>query len=286
MWIGVGNWGFRSSTSDGQTWHTEQNPSTGDDHSPDLLRGVAYGDGVFLAVGGDQNSMVMRTTDGVNWEEDLAPFGGQWLGGAAYGNGRWIAAGGVGFAIYSDDGGLNWSELEGLPFSHIRTMAFADGTFIGTGDDGLIITSSDGESFTERRQDGAVRLDYLDWAGGTWVAAGRQWNGNGFDSSCFASADAQSWVTCPIEGGSVVHGVYRDGGDVIVVGDGGYWRVGGVDDFSWASAEVPEIAYGADGQWVGVRYETLMAGDALESMSEAGQAERGFRDFTIGYVQP
>ena len=63
--VTVGNWGLRGAGLDGD-WNVCGNPSTGNDHSPDLLRGVDYYDGVFIAVGGDRNSMVMRSVDGIH----------------------------------------------------------------------------------------------------------------------------------------------------------------------------------------------------------------------------
>src|SRR5207247_8312805 len=65
-----------------------------------VLTAIAYGNGQFVAVGGD-NGAVVTSTDGVHWVRRLygsSIFGPEyhWLSGIAYGNGRFVAVGDFG----------------------------------------------------------------------------------------------------------------------------------------------------------------------------------------------
>jgi hypothetical protein len=55
------------------------------------LRGVAYGNGLFVAVG--DRGTILTSPDGVNWTERTS--GTNWLFGVTYGNGTFVAVGGT-----------------------------------------------------------------------------------------------------------------------------------------------------------------------------------------------
>lgn len=283
VWVGVGNWGFRTSTEDGVTWATTMNPSTGNDHSPDLLRDVSWGDGVFVAVGGDANSMVMRSTDGVTWQEDLHPAGGQWKGGVAFGGGRWVAVGGVGTTLVSDDGGLTWRDGAERTPSAGRNVAWGDGQFVAVGDSGMIAVSSDGDAWTDRSV-GGIRLGGVAHGLGVWVVTGSEWNGSGFDTACFKSEDgAVTWSACDFTA-SRFDSVLSTGGLMIVSHGEGYEYSS--DGASWARVDVdiPARVFEADGLWVGQANERTFHGAALDALTRGDDSPRGFRSFTVGWV--
>lgn len=285
LFVGVGNWGYRVATPDGVQTTVTENPETASDHSPDLLRDVAWGDGAFIAVGGDQNSMVMRSTDGSTWQEDLHPSGTQWKGGVAYGGGRWVAVGGVGTVIYSDDSGSVWQDAsERLP-SAGRDIAYGGGLFVAVGDGGMIATSSDGTSWADYSQSGAVGLSAVAYAPtGFWVATGSSWNGSGFDVSCFSSADGSSWSPCGINAGRFDSPSVADGG-LIVPTDNGYEST--TDGAAWThhDGDVPSVIFQADSLLVGSSNDRLYSGAFLDGMSQSATLTRGLRSFCLGYVQ-
>ncbi len=282
VWMVVGNWGYRSSTADGLTWQTTSNPEQGTDHTPDLLRDVGWGNGYFVAVGGDQNSMVMRSSDGVGWEEDLHPSGPQWMGGVAYGNGRWVAVGGTGRVISSDDDAATWTDHdERLPAAG-RRISYGGGVFVAVGDNGMIAVSEDGESWTDRTQAGAI-VGSAAYGHGIWVAAGRRWNGSGFDSTCLVSSDTEAWSPCPIDALEFEGALFTDE-RLIVVHDGGYAFT--TDGTTWTSAtsSIPSgVAY-ADGVWVAASGDRRYRGDDIDALEQVKTAERGIRAFTQGFV--
>lgn len=281
MWMVVGNWGYRSWTSDGQTWEVEANPKQGDDHTPDLMRGVGWGNGYFVAVGGDQNSMVMRSADGQAWDVDLHPSGTQWKGDVAYGDGRWVAVGGVGTVISSDDDGQTWVDHEERLPAAGRKIEYADGVFVAVGDGGMIAVSDDGMSWADQTQPG-TQSGSAAFAHGTWVVAGRQWNGSGFDASCVLSTDAQTWSPCPF-GGEYIRAIATDD-RLFVVRDGGYAVTD--DGAAWTEHDVSTPDFFARGGdvWVGAGGSRRYLGDGVDALEEVLSDERGIRDFVMGYV--
>jgi len=97
---GADGWLF--STNQGVSWTNQQQPA--------LRREAAFGNGRFVYVSGLMpNSFVTPTTgyttDGVNWQMNLAPFGyGPNAWSVAYGAGRFVAVGEAGIQYSSPDG--------------------------------------------------------------------------------------------------------------------------------------------------------------------------------------
>src|SRR5690606_33373535 len=126
VFVAVGDGGRRASSTDGLAWDeiigsgvVDTQAETGEE---DILRAVAVGDGVIVAVGGggndwNGNAMIMRSTDGVTWEEDL--LGGidgldaRKLTAIGFANGVFIAGGHQSHILRSDDGGLSWTRVYG-----------------------------------------------------------------------------------------------------------------------------------------------------------------------------
>jgi photosystem II stability/assembly factor-like uncharacterized protein len=141
------------------------------------FHGVAHGDGLFIAVGGN----IMYSTDGINWTESAyvpaATMRGIGFGGVSFvlvgpssgrtGNpiilvttdgesfntgtsavteslndvvydpgdpfGRFIAVGNNGTIIYSDDVGASWVTVTSGTSSHLKGIAYGDGTLVAVG---------------------------------------------------------------------------------------------------------------------------------------------------------
>ena len=99
---------------------------------------VAYGNGVYVAVGAKQDFI---STDGLNWKETNP----EWqIWGIGYGNGLFVKACGFGRVFTSPDGSDNsWNEA----FQMSRTMfwdaAYGNNKWVVTGKDGAVVTSTD-----------------------------------------------------------------------------------------------------------------------------------------------
>ena len=66
------------------------------------LRGVAFGNGRFVAVGGD--GTIVHSSDGDSWQQATNNATSNWLLGVAFGNGRFVAVGFDGTIVHSSDG--------------------------------------------------------------------------------------------------------------------------------------------------------------------------------------
>ncbi|MCX4242558.1 hypothetical protein OEB96_18155 [Paraliomyxa miuraensis] len=145
--IAVGYGGMRvRSLDDGQTWqdYAQLIPNGGDDM--DLLRGAAFGEGRFVAVGW----RIFSSPDGATWTEHDNPTG-QWYGAAAHGNGIFMAVGGGGYCARSDDGQA-WEACTDATddggFTHVRSLLFLDGLFYTADANGVLRSTPDGEQWT------------------------------------------------------------------------------------------------------------------------------------------
>jgi hypothetical protein len=122
------------------------------------LRAVAYGNGVFVAVGYDYDfgfNVILSSPDGFSWtfedfdRSQLADFRD-----IAFGNGRFIVTG-VSGAVFSSIDGIDW-ETHGLPqglFPQLGPIAFGGGWFVAADADsyyGRIWTSHDGMTWAYR----------------------------------------------------------------------------------------------------------------------------------------
>ena len=144
VFVMVGYGGRRIRSTDlGLTWTDDQRliPMGGDDQY--LLRGVGYGNGLFVATG----FKILTSPDGVTWTERANPQQ-QWLAPPIWGNGRFVAAGGYGYTATSIDG-ITWRMGGNHGIEAARTLVFKDGTFTAATDQGFWWTSADGESWTK-----------------------------------------------------------------------------------------------------------------------------------------
>jgi len=135
-------------------------PDWSDGHTDTMIRGLCYGEGRFLAVGGQGDATFRSTTNGSTWTTlvTLDGMGGRpkasWFGGCAYGNNRFVAAGGNGARCWSTDG-ITWACPAGYMAFHHRAIAFGGGRFVTVGNSyatpAMHISgiSTDGATWTE-----------------------------------------------------------------------------------------------------------------------------------------
>ena len=294
--VGVGAWGLRGRSADGASWDFCGNPSTGDDHTPDLLRNVGYGGGVFVAVGGDSNSMVMRSVDGAHWEEDLHPTTAcdgelypasctNWMGGVAHGDGVWLAGGGNGALMRSTDGGRSWEGLHPDPRPPaVRDNAYGSGRFVVGADQCVVgVSGDDGDSWTlHTLWEHSFSVAHGD---GTVIAWGARWNGSGFDRACFVSADAgESFQACDAlvaESDAFAH----DGTRWIAAAAGGHAT--SPDGLNWtpqAGDDVPGALLHDGARWLGRSGAQVRSATDPVSWATLATDVDGFRAWTVGLV--
>jgi len=189
-WVAVGYGGRRLVSTDGKTWEqTAQWVENGGDDD-NLLRGLTYGNGKFVAVGGSKTAPIVSSEDGRTWKEQRLTGG--WLGDVAYGNGTFVTVGGGGRRLRSQDG-MTWidegrtKELQpGFP-RHYRQIVFGNGTFVAVGDKGRRTLTKDGITWThDAPPNDQLDRQHIAFGGGRFVIVGP----NGYRTS---SVDGQTW---------------------------------------------------------------------------------------------
>lgn len=239
--VAVGYGTRRVRSENGLNWSdfVEVDPAGGDDNN--LLRGVGYGAGTFIAVGGATTSLVLRSPDGIQWETIDAGLQA-FLSDVVWQDDVFVAAGGNGQRAVSSDNGATWSATDEFYPGHFRGLAAGNGVFVAAGhtygDDmiGMWSVSSDGLSWGAETTGGAPIQDgglafgagtfvVRDSAGalttssdgGSWAPAADQFSGPGSliyaDGSFFTSdasgvwesSDGSSWTMVGPSNGRALH---------------------------------------------------------------------------------
>jgi hypothetical protein len=115
-----------------------------------FINSIAYGDGVFVAVGGLDNGpgTAAYSVDGDTWDERNTsyPFIGvnSKVNTVAYGAGYFVAGDNAGNIAYSSDGGVTWAVLSVDAFrgQPINSITFGNGKFVAVGGSGTGLAAS------------------------------------------------------------------------------------------------------------------------------------------------
>lgn len=144
MMVGYG--GVRVISQDqGRTWKkiAQLEPIGGDDMA--LLRGVAYGNGTWVATGWRRFTWTPSVAPG--WVEDKRALAGCGImEGVAYGNGVFVGACGDQSFVSVDGQSWNRGGVIGGTGGH-PYVVFAEGRFAASGDGGQSFTSADGKTW-------------------------------------------------------------------------------------------------------------------------------------------
>ena len=130
------------------TWASRTSGTT------NALGGITYGNGLFVAVGG--NNTVLTSSDGVNWSKQILTAPCNLSGGVTYGNGLFVAVGGFYYSsssspcLFISSDGVTWT-LKHLSLGFaLKAVAYGNGLFVAVGENNTIITSPDGVTWTLR----------------------------------------------------------------------------------------------------------------------------------------
>ena len=143
------------------------------------LWSVAYGNGVFVAVGGTRfpvgtAGVILSSVDGVRWVRRDAGRA-DYLNGVAYGNGMFVAVGQA-FAtpdtILTSTDGVTWAARATGPSTYLRSIAFGNGRFIAVGSGGAVMRSTNGLVWELYASGAPGELYGVSYGNGTFVAVG------------------------------------------------------------------------------------------------------------------
>lgn len=185
---GYGGSNLFASTADGSTWKT----ALKDAQYSRYIRGLGFGNGSFLALGGDPGAVgvarpfVFLSPDGETWEGLHEIPGKYMVRRVAYGNKLFVAVGDRGRRAASPDG-RTWTDApEVKAIDTLIDVAYGDGVFVGVGLHGLRMLTVDGVKWYDRQVgEEGEHLNSVVWARDRFVAVGM--------GATFISPDGRRW---------------------------------------------------------------------------------------------
>ncbi len=162
-------------TTDGTTWKT----ATKDAGYVKYIRGLSFGNGTFLGLGGDPGSVglanpfAMLSTDGEKWDAPEKIPSKFMLRRAAFGNKTWAAVGDRGHMGSSPDGKTWKVTNQPKAIDTLIDIAFGNGVFVGVGLHGLRMRTADGQKWSDKQTgEEGEHLNSVVWAKDRFVAVG------------------------------------------------------------------------------------------------------------------
>jgi pimeloyl-ACP methyl ester carboxylesterase len=236
---------------DGVNW----TPHTYQTGNGNYLYGVSYGNGRFVAAGGDfnANSIVLTSDDGATWIQQHSGINpsGEFFG-ITYGNGMFVMVGlcrtngDYRGAVLTSSDGVNWVQrYDGASGKYLRSVCYGNGLFIAAGDGNTLITSPDGINWTAGSAGSGNSFAGIAYGGGRYVLVGA--NSQGL-AAILTSQDGISWTTRTSGTLNKLQGIGYASGQFMVTGsgtnlvslDGAMWtggnsRVTGTADFTYGA---------------------------------------------------
>ncbi|MEW9586238.1 hypothetical protein [Paraburkholderia sp. DGU8] len=162
-----------STSPDGITWTYQSSLTTTIAGS---AGGFAYGNGKYVCVGWYQNggyAVTTTSTDAVNWTGQSRPLpSSAQLIAVAFGSGLFVAVGTTGVIASSSDG-VTWTQRTSPYSSTWYCITYAAGLFVAAGASGTIATSPDGVTWTARASAfGGNEIRSIAYGNGKFVAVG------------------------------------------------------------------------------------------------------------------
>ena len=181
------------------------------------LFGIAYGDGLYVAVG---NGTIQSSSDGGhNWQEGTGLSSGYNYYDILFDDHKFYAVGGRGTLdideILVSDDGHNWSRIHGGNANgYLRGIVRGDHGFVAVGQNGRIYQSADGADWTYHYSGQNIDLWDVTWGNHQYVAVGSS-------NMILTSLDGETWTNATPIGGDSLYGITGVDGHYVAVGGGG-----------------------------------------------------------------
>jgi hypothetical protein len=143
LWVVVGDTGKISSSPDGINWTARASGTA------NTLYDVCFAEGLFVVTGA--GGVILTSPDGINWTARASGFGASAIIGVGHGDGTFVAVGAVAKFASSPDG-ITWSIGDtGIGAGEtLRSVNFDDGRWVAVASNGIVITSADAATWTQR----------------------------------------------------------------------------------------------------------------------------------------
>lgn len=172
-------------------------PASGD------FNDVTFADGQFVAVG--EGGIAASSGDGQTWFPITIPSGVD-LNGVAYGNGLWVVGGDANTAFISTDLS-DWTPVV-IGGVNVNDITFADGKFYaGTLNSG-IMSSTDGESWSQVYAASSADIGSIQYLNGLLIGQYRNISGS---ASLLISSNGSDWTSLGLGLGEAGRATYGNG---------------------------------------------------------------------------
>ncbi|MBU0801261.1 MAG: DUF1566 domain-containing protein, partial [Alphaproteobacteria bacterium] len=251
--------------------------------------GVAFGNGLFVAVAEDGTNRVMTSPDGVTWTARATPGDSTWQA-VTYGNGLFVAVSYTGtHQVMTSPDGINWTPQTGIA-GQWMDVTYGNGLFVATAwsPEGTIMTSPNGVNWTAQTASIARKWYSVTYGNGLFVAVAYQ---SPDANNIMTSPNGINWTTRTsiVLGGDGWHDVAYGNGRFVAVAatdlttstDGINWTPGTLPGGTWGWYDV---SYG-NGVFVAVSYGTTnLTGRSTNGIDWTTSASGGSSDWaSIAY---
>ena len=205
------------------------------------LHGVAFGNGVYVAVG--DNGTILYSTDTATWIPEVSGTTNR-LNGVKYGNNGFVAVGDAS-AIFQSTDGITWVQRASPVSNKLSAVSYTAGRYVAVGSSGVIVTSTNGVNWSSINTGAPYNFNGVD--GGTvLITTGVTHTENRFvavgDSGLImTSSDGLAW-TLRFSGtffrlnSASISGNYTASYPMVVVGDAGTLETSTDGGTSWTVA--------------------------------------------------
>ncbi|HVT72268.1 MAG TPA: immunoglobulin domain-containing protein, partial [Lacunisphaera sp.] len=240
-----------------------------------LYKYLALPDGHHLVTGNGGTSLT--SSDGTNWTYHRIPGIGQFVDVACDATGHLAGVTADGFIFYSTDDGASWQRVYRSD-TGFNAVAYGGGKFVAVGYWGMVVTSTDGQHWSEVSSTGYSNYRLL-YTGSQFVLGSQ--DDVTQNAVMLTSPDGLSWTerfNSNLSGASVF-GLAQNGSGVIVgvLTSGGQELTSTNGGTSWSVGPGPGVASGITyslGKFVAVGSQTLQVetATAVGTITTAGNA--------------
>ncbi len=141
-----------------------------------FLRGITYGDGLFVVVGGsyiDHPGVILTSHDGTTWTLRRSGTRAN-LYAVTHGNGIFVAVG-DNHTVLSSKNGITWKPRTQITADLLlSSVAFGNGAFVAVGDSGMVLTSTGTIHWQVRNSGTSAYLSKVRYESGAFLATRRK----------------------------------------------------------------------------------------------------------------
>lgn len=209
------------------TWHVRPSGTTAQ------LNDVAYGNGVFVAVGED--GTILNSPDGANWFPVNSGTVSR-LDAIAFGNGVFVAVGGLGSKpMFTSPDGVNWTPRTTTIAGGYLDVIFNGQVFFCLAGKGAFGISTNGSDWTSGKIHSSQDPAAVAFGNGQWVVAGYKPSGSPH-GMLWTSSDLTEWTPQDSMSPNNLFGAGFINGTFVVAGQNGV-LASSPDGVAWTPQE-------------------------------------------------